>query len=193
MKSRNVNLKSECRKCSQAQERKRRRLEREHEDETSGPDEENNNEAAEDSESCDEDEEDLINEAEGKKRKRSGEKHSHCHCPLFQVTEDLLNFMSGGQPYHRFKSDQLKRRDAGKVNKVLLIQNRKQDKAKFVTDLKKELVRFKQSLRLVEKQKKSEEAQPKTTEEKKEERRLRKEELEKKRKAVKENLPLLFD
>ena len=44
-----------------------------------------------------------------------------------------------------------------------------------------------------EKQKHSGEAQPKTTGEKKEERRLRKEELDKKRKAVKENLPLLFD
>ena len=62
-------------------------------------------------------------------------------------------------------------------------------------DLKKEVVRFKQSLRLVEKekQKQSDEAQPKTTGEKKEERRLRRDELDKKRKAVKENLLLLFD
>ena len=100
-----------------------------------------------------EDAEDLSNDAKNEKRKRSGENHTHCHCPLFQVSEDLQNVMSAGQPYHRFKTDQIKRREAAKVDHLLLIQNRKQDKKKFVMDLKKEVVRFKQSLRLVEKEK----------------------------------------
>ena len=76
------------------------------------------------------------------------------------------------------------------------IKKRKQDKNKYKMDLKKERVRFKEALRLSQKEKVTDDDQQnksKTPEEKREERRLRKEEIERKRKAVKENLPLLFD
>ena len=104
--------------------------------------------------------------------------------------------MSAGQPCRRFKTDQIKRRDAVKVDRVLLLQRRKEDKNRYKMDLRKEGVRFKQALKLSQKEKLTDEAQQpksKTPEERRLERRLRKEEIDGKRKAVKENLPLLFN
>ena len=75
-----------------------------------------------------------------------------------------------------------------------MLQKRKQDKFKYKQDLKKEALRFKDALKL-SKAKTPLDPQPmkKTVQELKEERQLRKEELERKRRAVKESLPLLFD
>ena len=102
--------------------------------------------------------------------------------------------MAGGQPYRRFKADQIKKRASANVDNVILLQKRKQDRIKYKQDLKKEVVRFKNALKL-SKAKTPLNPQPrkKTPQELKEERRLRKEEIERKRRAVKESLPLLFD
>ena len=194
MKSLNLNLKPVCCQCNIAKGRKKARLETEHQE--LSEDEENDKETVEEADDSDESEEDLAIGTGTKKRKRSGENHTHCHCSLFQVTDGLINFMSAGQPYQRFKTDQIKRKDSVKVDRLLLLQKRKQDKNKYKMDLKKESVRFKQALRLSQKEKVTDDDQQnksKTPEEKREERRLRKEEIERKRKAVKEYLPLLFD
>lgn len=66
----------------------------------------------------------TVGTENGKKRKRSEEKHTRCHCRLFQVPDDLFDFMAGGQPYHRFKADQIKRRDSAKVVRVILLQSK---------------------------------------------------------------------
>ena len=82
----------------------------------------------------------------GKKRKKSGENHTHCHCQLFSVPDGLCDFMAGGQPYRRFKADQIKKRASAKVDNVILLQKRKQVRIKYKQDLKKEVVRFKNAL-----------------------------------------------
>ena len=56
-----------------------------------------------------EDESDCIN-VDARKRKKSGENHTHCHCKLFSVSDGLSDYMAGGQPYRRFKADQIKKR-----------------------------------------------------------------------------------
>ena len=71
-----------------------------------------------------------------------------CHCPLINVTEPLLEFMFSGQPFWRFKADQLKKREAAKVNRVLSLQKKKLDRSKYAADIKKEISRFKQALKL---------------------------------------------
>ena len=124
MKSLNLNLKPVCCQCNIAKGRKKARLETEHQE--LSEDEENDKETVEEADDSDESEEDLAIGTGTKKRKRSGENHTHCHCSLFQVTDGLINFMSAGQPYQRFKTDQIKRRDAVKVDRVLLLQTRKQ-------------------------------------------------------------------
>ena len=122
MKSLNLNLKSVCSQCNIAKERKKAILETEHQE--LSEDEENNKETDEEADDSDENEENLAIETGTKKRKRSGENHTHCHCSLFQVPDGLVIFMSAGQPYQRFKTDQIKRRDAVKVDRVLLLQTR---------------------------------------------------------------------
>ena len=141
MKSLNLNLKFDCSQCNIAKERKRARLETEHQE--LSDDEENNQETVVEIEDSDESEEDLNIVTGSKKRKRSGENHTHCHCSLFLVPDVLVNFMSSGKPYQRFKTDQIKRKDSVKVDRLLLLQKRKQDKNKYKMDLKKERVRFK--------------------------------------------------
>ena len=98
------------------------------------------------------DEEDIaVTETTGKKRKRSGENHSHCHCPLYDVTDQLIDFMGGGQPYRRFKSAQVEKREAAKVDRIITVQRQKSDKPKYEMDMKKEVLRFKQTFKLAEK------------------------------------------
>ena len=149
MKSLNLNLKHACDPCKTAAVRKRRRLDKEEEKRNfdAGEDEENND--IQELEEDETDEEEDVTEISGVKRKRSGEQHSHCHCPLFNVTEPLLEFMSSGQPYRRFKADQLKKREAAKVDRVLSLQKKKLDKLKYDADIKKEITRFKQALKLL--------------------------------------------
>ena len=133
MKSLNLNFKSACKLCNIAKGRKRARLEAE-EGANLSEDEENNVEENNNEEGIDEESNDLLEEDEvmgSKKRKRSGENHTHCHCNLFEVTDPLLEFMSAGQPYHRFKLDQVKRTGAEKVDRVLATQKRKQAENKY--------------------------------------------------------------
>ena len=56
--------------------------------------------------------------------------------------------MAGGQPYRRFNADQINERASAKVDKVILLQKRKQDKFKYKRDLKKEALRFINALKL---------------------------------------------
>ena len=165
MKSRNLNLKHDCVPCKRADQRKKARLDREFEEKKAQDDIDNNNDVGDDDESETDDEdiadvsgsevkrkrsdEDIADVSGSEaKRKRSGEHHSHCHCPLFKVTEPLLEFMGGGQPYRRFEADQLKRKEAAKVDRVLNIQKQKLDRIKYEGDLKREIIRFKGALKL---------------------------------------------
>ena len=108
MKSYNLNLKRECDPCKMAAVKKRRRLDKEEAECNDERGDEENNEDPEVEE--DETDEEDVTETSGVKRKRSGEQHTHCHCPLFKVSEPLKEFMSSGQPYRRYKADQLKKR-----------------------------------------------------------------------------------
>ena len=188
MKSMNLNLKSDCNKCTIAKEKKRERLDQEH------IDEENNETSADDIDDCDEelDEDEGTRSGDGVKRKRSGENHTHCHCPLFTVSDELSEFISAGQPYRRFKADQVKRRESEKIGQVLLLERRGRDDRRYEMDMRKEIERFKNALKLSEKDNATEQPLVKKSKTP-EERQLRKEELEQKRKSVKENLPLLFN
>ena len=114
--------------------RKRIRLDKEEEERNfdAGGDEENND--IQELEEDETDEEADVTEISGVKRKRSGEQHSHCHCPLINVTEPLLEFMFSGQPFWRFKADQLKKREAAKVDRVLSLQKKKLDRSKYAAD-----------------------------------------------------------
>ena len=51
-----------------------------------------------------EEEEDIDADDEGKGGKLGRLKH--CHCSLFKPTPELLNYMSDGQPYQRYKREQ---------------------------------------------------------------------------------------
>lgn len=191
MKSRNLNLKHDCKLCKEAKERKRARL-----DEEDNSDEESGHEE-EDDEILEQDEDDDLPEDLVKKRRRTGENHSHCHCPLFEVTEPLLDFMGGGQPCRRFKTDQQRKREAFKVNKVLSLQKRKADKLRYESDIKTEINRFKRSIRNTSvggglNNNQATCSTEKTPAEKREERIKRQEELKEKRAAAKDALPLLF-
>ena len=190
MKSFNLGLKSRCPQCSSAKEKKRRRLDKEHENiEEAVSDEDDEDVTVSES---GEDESDRIDD-DARKRKNSGENHTHCHCKLFSVSDGLSDYMAGGQPYRRFKADQSKKRASAKEDRVILLQKRKQVKFKYKQDLKKEALRLKNALKL-SKSKTPSDPQPrqKTAQKLKEERRLRKEELDRKRRAVKDSLPLLF-
>ena len=139
MKSKNLNLKHDCSLCQSAKERKRARLEREHEEKNAEEDLENNEEPLVEDDEAEKDE---------VKRRRSGENHSHCHCPLFKVTDPLLEFMASGQPSQRFKADQLKRNEARKVDQAVRFQKQKLDRLKYDGDMKRELVRLKGALKI---------------------------------------------
>ena len=141
-----LNLKRECDPCKMAAVKKRRRLDKEEAERNDERGDEENNEDPEVEE--DETDEEDVTETSGVNRKRSGEQHTHCHCPLFKVSEPLIEFMSSGQPYRRFKADQIKKREAAKVNRVLSLQKKKQDKLKYAADIKKEILRFKHALKM---------------------------------------------
>ena len=202
MKSFNLTLKAECKECDLAKERKKARIEREKENEVA--DAENDNEVGErredpsSEEEEDKDEEEVECE-ESRKRKRTGENHTHCHCPLFTVPDELADSMAAGQPYQRFKKDSDERREAAKVERILLLQKRKEVEHKYKFDLKKELDRFKKAFKESEKEKlkkDSEKEKRKRTEAGEtpveQNKRSRREEIEDKRRKVREDLPLLF-
>ena len=143
MKSYNLTLKAECKECDLAKERKKARIEREKENEVADAAAENDQEVGETREDpSSEEEEDKDEEemecGESRKRKRTGENHTHCHCPLFTVPDELADFMAGGQPYQRFKKESDERREAAKVERILLLQKRKEVEQKYKFDLKKE-------------------------------------------------------
>ena len=159
MKSFNLSLKVECKQCDLAKGRKRARIEKE------DADAENNEETEERDNTEDEDEgnvEETIND-ESRKRKRSGENHTHCHCPLFPISDELTEFMTSGQPWQRFEKENLKRREAAKVERVLLLQRRKEVEKKHKFDIKKELQRFRNALKLSKKRKGEEETRTKNS------------------------------
>ena len=190
MKRVNINLKAACKQCNSANKRKKARLDAEAEEKEPSEDDENN--INEEADSGDEVEDDDLG-LDLSKRKRSGENHTHCHCNLFEVSDSLLEYMSGGQPSQRFKLDQAQRTRAERVDKVLMIQQKKVDDVKYKQDMKKELVRFKQALKISQKEAaEARNVKSKTSRDLKEERQLRKEEIERKRRSVKDNLPLLF-
>ena len=139
MKSKNLNLKHDCSLCQSAKEKKRARLEREHEEKNAEEDLENNDDPPSEDDEAEKDE---------VKRRRSGENHSHCHCPLFKVTEPLLEFMGSGQPSRRFKADQLKRNEARKADLAVRLQKKKLDRLRYDGDMKRELVRLKGALKM---------------------------------------------
>ena len=165
MKSWNLNLKRSCGKCNDAKERKRIRLDRE---DSSGLEEDNENledgennsrqrgcidnpSSSDDCTDDDDDDQDVetnLGLGVTKKRKRSGENHTHCHCPLFEVSDSLVEFMSAGQPSQKYKKDLEKRRNAAKVERVLLVQRRKMNRTKYERDLRTEVTRFKQASRM---------------------------------------------
>ena len=206
MKSYNLTLKAECKECDLAKERKKARIEREKENEVADAAAENDNEVGEtredpsSEEEEDQDEEEVeLEREESRKRKRTGENHTHCHCPLFTVPDELADFMAGGQPYQRFKKESDERREAAKVERILLLQKRKEVEQKYKFDLKKEWDRFKKAFRESEKEKlkkDSEKEKRKKTEAAEtpveQNKRSRREEIEDKRRKVREDLPLLF-
>ena len=129
-----------------------------------------------------------------KKRKRSGENHSHCHCPLYQVSESLLDFMSAGQPYHRFQADQVKKRDNAVVERCLMVQKAKQDEMAYKRDMKKEMDRFKHYVKLLKKgEVPNQVQQAKDIGKDNGDKMSRKEEIAKKRRETRESLPILFN
>ena len=139
MKSFNLNLKVECKQCDLAKGRKRARIEKEDADAE-------NNEVTEESDITEDENEEDVEESisEGsRKRKKTGENHTHCHCPLFPISDELTEFMTSGQPWQRFEKENLKRREAAKVERVLLLQRRKEVEKKCKFDMKNELERFK--------------------------------------------------
>ena len=151
-------MKYACGQCKRAKERKRARLDRE---EAERDDEEavdandntenNNNSSGLDENSSDDtnDDDDVsVLEIPGKKRKRSGEHHSHCHCPLYKVTDEQIDFVGGALPYRRFKAAQEEKRKATEVDRIITVQRKKLNKPKYEMDMKKELLRFKQSLKI---------------------------------------------
>ena len=70
---------------------------------------------------------------------------------MYDVTDQLIDFMGGGQPYQRFQSAQEEKREAAKVDRVITVQRLKSDKPKYEMDIKKEALRFKQTFKLAEK------------------------------------------
>ena len=70
---------------------------------------------------------------------------------MYDVTDQLIDFMGGGQPYQRFKSAQEEKREAAKVDRIITVQRQKSDKPKYEMDMKKEVMRFKQTFKLAEK------------------------------------------
>lgn len=165
MKSWNLNLKRGCGQCKGAKERKRARLDRDDQANSEQEDEdldgENNDgqrdgrqhhSSGDDSDDYTDDEQDddaTVGSEKSKKRKRKSlqENHTHCHCPLFKVSDSLIDFMSAGQPSRKYKKDQLEKRTAAKVDRVIRVQRRKLDLIKFARDLKTEALRFKRSSR----------------------------------------------
>ena len=159
-------MKRGCGQCKGAKERKRARLDRDDQANSEQEDEdldgENNNgqrdgrqdhsSSGDDSGDSTDDEEDddaTVGSEKSKKRKRKSlqENHTHCHCPLFKVSDSLIDFMSAGQPSRKYKKDQLEKRTAAKVDRVIRVQRRKLDLIKFARDLKTEALRFKRSSR----------------------------------------------
>ena len=98
IKSHGHNLRFDCNQCKKEEKIKKKRLAREKdlkEDSGSVDDEEDNEQGDGD---LDEDD-DEAEGAEDNKRKLTGENSSHCHCPLFEITDEMKNFMRGGQPF----------------------------------------------------------------------------------------------
>lgn len=75
---------------------------------------------------------------------------------------------------------------------MLSLQKKKQDKLKYASDIKKEILRFKHALKMDLSKPRQDSAAAQTESEKKEQRRKRKDELERRRREAREALPLLF-
>lgn len=149
LKSHGHNLRFDCNQCKDEEDKKRKRLAHEkdlQEDSGSNDDEEEGHNDQEN----DVDKEDgaeVEEEAKDVKRKVTGENSSHCHCPLFQVTDDMKNFMRGGQPFRRCREAEKKLRESNKIQKSIREEIRKNDQAKENTDLKNEVIKLKAKLR----------------------------------------------
>ena len=57
--------------------------------------------------------------------------------------------MGSGQPSRRFKADQLRRNEARKVGKAVRLQKQKLDRIKYEGDIKKEIIRLKSALKML--------------------------------------------
>ena len=144
IKSHGHNLRFDCDQCKKEEKIKKKRLAREKDLEESESDDDEDDDETEDD--LDEDD-DQTNGAEDTKRKRTGENSSHCHCPLFKVTDEMKNFMRGGQPFRRCREAEKKLRESNKIQKSIREEIRKNDQAKENTDLKNEVIKLKAKLR----------------------------------------------
>ena len=149
IKTHGHNLRFDCNQCKEEDKMKKRRLAPEKgllED--SGSDGEGMD--VEDDRDEDGDGDEENDEAEGtvdNKRKRTGENSSHCHSSLFKVTDEMKNFMRGGQPFRRCREAEKKKRDENIVKKNIREEIRKTDKAKEQKDLQSEVLKLKAKLR----------------------------------------------
>ena len=149
LKSLNLNLKHGCDPCKTAAVRKRRRLDKEEEEcniDAGGDEENNDNQELEEDET---DEEADVTEISGVKRKRSGEQHSHCHCPLINVTEHVTEQSSCSVVSHfgDLKLISLRREKRPRSTECLVYRRRSWI-GRSTLQIKKEISRFKQALKL---------------------------------------------
>ena len=79
--------------------------------------------------------------------KQHGEASSHCHCLLFQVTDEMRNYMQGGQPYRRCKEAERKAREEKEEKQKVREHIRNTDRGKEKNDLKNEVIKLRNKLR----------------------------------------------
>jgi hypothetical protein len=124
MKSAVHNLKNKCDDCKQVKIKKWRRLE-------ADDDKEDNEE---------------TDEEEGEEKIKN-EKSRHCHCKLFNVEEELLAEMKGGQPWKRYSEDLKKKQMDKKEEQRPMEAMRTGDVERKKSDMKMELQRMRRRLR----------------------------------------------
>ena len=97
---------------------------------------------------ADDDKEDNeeTDEEEGEEKIKN-EKSRHCHCKLFNVEEELLAEMKGGQPWKRYSEDLKKKQMDKKEEQRPMEAMRTGDVERKKSDMKMELQRMRRRLR----------------------------------------------
>ena len=92
-------------------------------------------------------EQDDAEDEENNNKERGGGKLRHCHCSLFRPSDELIHYMSTGQPARRYKADQAaKREEREKVQREKRLKREAQ-----TTRRKKQLREALQRIRNIEK------------------------------------------